>query len=216
MSIRRTLRQNASKIVLLERHVRKKQMVIHDDQVRVFRTLVHRGNEALIELRALLAGAGISPRIQPRPQIGIIRQKRQLRAVPGLRQLRPLADLPERIDLLQPLQHRLVGHLMRLNPAQKIRPPLHHRRLRAGPKARGLGSSMDPARALRCPCPWADLYDERSSCIHPCDSPGARMISREASRKLSRNHCRRQLKNRCAWSAAIDRTEQMPYSAFIK
>ncbi len=64
----RILRQNAAEIVLLQRQVSEEKMMIHDDQVRFLGPLLHRGNEALLEVRALLPRAGIASRIQARPQ----------------------------------------------------------------------------------------------------------------------------------------------------
>ena len=124
---RRIFRQNTAEIILLQRQIREKQMMIHDDQVGILRPLVHRGHKTLVKLRAFLSRAGVPPRIQSRPQIRIIRQKRKLRAIARLRQLRPIPNLPERIDLFQTLEHRRVGHLVRLHATQKIRPPLHYR-----------------------------------------------------------------------------------------
>src|SRR6266852_3543687 len=126
---RRIFRQDASEIVLLQRQVRKKQVMVHDDQIRFLRPLLHRGDEAFPELRALLPRAGVPARVHPRPQLRIVRQKRKLRAIPGLRQLRPILDLPELLHFLHAFEHRLVRHLVQLRAAQKIRPPLHHRDL---------------------------------------------------------------------------------------
>jgi len=56
-------------------------MVIHDDQVGFAGPLLHRRKETLVEVRALLSRARVASRIDPRPQIGIVRKKRQLRAI---------------------------------------------------------------------------------------------------------------------------------------
>jgi hypothetical protein len=69
---RRIFRQYAPEIILLQRQIREKQMVIHDNQVRILRSLMHRCNKTGIEVRALLPGARIAARVQPRPQIRII------------------------------------------------------------------------------------------------------------------------------------------------
>src|SRR5439155_17936573 len=75
------LRQNTAEIVMLQCKVREKQMVVHDNQVGIACTTVHRGHEAVVEVGALLSSAGLAPRIQPGPQIRIVRKERQLRAV---------------------------------------------------------------------------------------------------------------------------------------
>ena len=123
---RRIFRQDAPEIVLLQRQVREKQMVIHDDQVGLFGQLVHARQKAWIKRRALLARARIPSRVQPPPKLRIIRQERQFRAVPRFRYFRPILDLPERIQLLHALQQRLILHMMQLRDAQKIRAPFHH------------------------------------------------------------------------------------------
>ena len=130
----RIFRQNAAEIVLLERQVGKEQMVIHNDQIGLFGPLLHGGQETLIEVRALLAGAGVAPRIHARPQIRIVREKRQLTAVARFREFRPVADLLERVDFFHPFQHGLVGYLMELRKAQEVRSPLHHRHSQVGRK----------------------------------------------------------------------------------
>src|SRR5258708_28411156 len=82
--------------------------MVHDDQIRFLRPLLHRGDEAIPELRALLPRAGVPARVHPRPQLRIVRQKRKLRAIPGLRQLRPILDLPELLHFLHAFEHRQI------------------------------------------------------------------------------------------------------------
>ena len=64
--------KDAAEVVLLEREVGEKQMVIHDDQVGVFGALMHRGDEALIELGTFLAGAGVAARVEAHPKVGVV------------------------------------------------------------------------------------------------------------------------------------------------
>src|SRR5438876_9144396 len=92
---RRIFRQDAAEIVLLQRQVRKEQMVIDDDQVSFLCALVHAGHKTWIERRAVLARAGVPSRVQLSPKLGIIRQEGEFRAVTGLRQSRPVLDLAE-------------------------------------------------------------------------------------------------------------------------
>ena len=86
--------------------------MIHDNQLGLFRALVHPRHETWIKRWALLPRAGVAPRVKTPPQVRIVRQKRQLRAVACLRQLRPILDLPQRVDFLKTLQRRLVQHLI--------------------------------------------------------------------------------------------------------
>ena len=45
--------------------------MVDDNQVRVFGALVHGGQETLLKFRALLAGAGVAPGVNTRPQFSI-------------------------------------------------------------------------------------------------------------------------------------------------
>ena len=124
---RRVLRQNAAEIVLLQRQVGEKKVMIHDDQVRIFRPLVHLRNETFVKLRAFLAGASVATGINAGPQIRVVGQKRKLGAISSFREFCPLADLAKRVDFLHAAQHRLIGHGMRLRQTKKIGSALHHR-----------------------------------------------------------------------------------------
>ena len=77
----RILRQNAAEIVLLQRQIGKEQMMVDNDQVGFFRSLVHPRHKTRIERRALFPRAGVPPRVELSPQFRIVRQKRQLRSV---------------------------------------------------------------------------------------------------------------------------------------
>ena len=48
-------------------------MMVHDDQVGFLCALVHRGDEASVELGALLPGAEVAARVNAMPQVGVIR-----------------------------------------------------------------------------------------------------------------------------------------------
>jgi len=72
-----------------------------------------------IKRRAILARAGVAPRVQPGPQIRVIRQKCQLGAVSGLGHFRPILDLAERIQLFHSLEQRLVHRLVQFRNAQE-------------------------------------------------------------------------------------------------
>src|ERR1700688_589160 len=102
-------------------------MMIDDDEVGFFSALVHGGDEALVEVIALLSGAGVTPGIEAGPEIGIVRKKSQFAAVPGFGEFGPFANLAESVNLLEAFQQRLMGHLIDAGVAEKIRTALHHR-----------------------------------------------------------------------------------------
>ena len=54
-----------------------------------------------------------------------LRQFGQLGAIAGLGRLLPVADDVELVDLLQPVQHRLVGQVVKLLAAEIIAAPFH-------------------------------------------------------------------------------------------
>jgi hypothetical protein len=91
-----------------------------------FLALMHRGDEALIELGAFLARACVAARIEAHPQIGIVGKECELGAIAGLGHFRPIVDLAKRVDFFEAFEHRLIGHLMRFDAAKKIRAALHH------------------------------------------------------------------------------------------
>ena len=127
-------RKDAAEIIFFQGQVGEKQVVVDDDQVRVFGALVHGGQETLLKFGALLAGAGVAPRIHARPQLGVVRQKGKFRAVAGFRQAGPVLDLPESVHFLHAAQNRLVGHGMHFCEAKEIGAALHHRDLEFGAK----------------------------------------------------------------------------------
>ena len=71
------------------------------------------------------ADAAIGARVQLGPQMAVLGQLGQLGAVAGLGRLLPIADDAEVVDLLQPVQHRLVGEVVELLAAQIIAAALH-------------------------------------------------------------------------------------------
>ena len=131
---RRILRQNAAKIVLAQRQVGEKQMMIDDDHIRVGGPPVHRRNEASLELHAFLPGASFAPGVQPRPQVRLVGQKAQFRPVAGLGQAPPVANLANQSSLFQAPQYRLPLHLVNLMPAEEVRAAFHHRYFQFGGK----------------------------------------------------------------------------------
>ena len=81
-------------------------MMIDDDDVAFVRAPVHFGDEAALELLALLAGAEIAARVHLVPR-RLDSGRVYLGAVAGLGGLLPLADDLEVGDLFQAVEHRL-------------------------------------------------------------------------------------------------------------
>ena len=106
--------------------------MIHDDEVRVLRALVHGGDEAAVEFRALLAGAQIAARVDAIPKVGVVGKKSEFVAIAGFGKLRPVANLREPVHFVDALQHRLPVHLVHLLTAQKIGAALHQRGFQVG------------------------------------------------------------------------------------
>src|SRR5579862_7243146 len=125
---RRIFRKDRPEIVLANCKVGKKERVVHNNQVRFLRPLVHRRDETVLKLRAFLSRAKIAARVNPVPKLGVVRQKSQFAAVARLRQLLPILDLREPVHFVDAFQHRLPHHLVYLLTAEKIRSPLHQRR----------------------------------------------------------------------------------------
>src|ERR1700693_2185360 len=102
-------------------------MMIHNDEVRFLGPLVHGGDKAALEFRALLAGAKVAARVDAVPHFGTVGKKRELAPVARFGQLLPVADLRKPIDFIEPLQSWLALHQVDLLTAQEIRAPLHQR-----------------------------------------------------------------------------------------
>src|SRR5580698_2680731 len=100
-------------------------MMVDDDDVALHRLSPHLGDEASVELAALLSGAGISPRIELRPEHTSFRQLGKLGAVAGARRLFPYGNCPILLNLLQSTQHWLIGQVVQFLTAQIIVAPLH-------------------------------------------------------------------------------------------
>src|ERR1039457_1168900 len=82
-------------------------------------------NEAAVKLLALRADAAVGARIQLGPQMAVLRQFGQLRAVAAFGGLLPVADDAELADLFQSVQQRLSGEVVELLAAEIIAAALH-------------------------------------------------------------------------------------------
>src|SRR5208337_52882 len=111
--------------LLLDRQIRKEEMMIDDHYVALRRPAPHLGDEAAVKLAALLPGAGVGAGVQFVPQRARVGHARQFGAVADGRELLPTRNFGEMIDLLQAAQHRISGEVVELLAAQVIAASLH-------------------------------------------------------------------------------------------
>ena len=104
-------------------------MVVDDDQVGFGRALVHPGDEAALELRALLARAGLATGVYLPPEIARVGKVLEFRAVARLGMLFPAANLGIELHFREAREHRLLLEVVKLLPAKIILTPLHQRGL---------------------------------------------------------------------------------------
>ena len=82
--------------------------MIRNDDVRLGGALVHPGDEATVELLALLPRAGFAARVDAGPQRARVGQAVEFHPVARLGAPLPVADLRVLVGLLQAVQHRLL------------------------------------------------------------------------------------------------------------
>ena len=90
------VRQNARRVGLPDRQIRKEQMMIHDHDVRFHRLLPHQRKKAAVEVHAFRADASFAPRIQSGPEIGVLAAEPNSERSPVSRGLRPIEDFLKR------------------------------------------------------------------------------------------------------------------------
>ncbi len=112
----RVIRQHASIGAVAQREIGKEEMMIDDDDVRLRRAVAHARNEARIKVGTLLAQTGLRARVDVSPEGKVLRQIRQLCAIPYLGSLDPMTDLFEIIHLIETVENRRVSGAM--NPLQ--------------------------------------------------------------------------------------------------
>ncbi len=116
---------DAAEIVVLHRQVGEEQVMIDDDDVALMRAAVHFGQEAALELLALLAGAQIAARVQLLPGGAGFGQRLDLGAIAGGGGLLPFADDLKVGDFFQAAQNRLAIGVVDLLPAGEVGAALH-------------------------------------------------------------------------------------------
>ena len=99
--------------------------MIDDDDVALGGAAAHLGDEAALELLAVGADAAVGAGVELGPEMAVLGHISQLRAVAGLGRLLPVADDAEVVDLLQSVQHRLGGEVVKLLAAKIIAASLH-------------------------------------------------------------------------------------------
>src|SRR5581483_10404715 len=95
--------------LLPDREVGEEQMMIDDDDVALGRAAMHLGDEAAVELLALLADAGVGARVEFGPELIVFRQQRELGPVAGFRGPLPVGDHAKLLDLIEPAQDGLFA-----------------------------------------------------------------------------------------------------------
>ncbi len=117
--------QDTCELHLLQSQIGEKQVVIHDDDVRLGRPLVHPRNETPFELRAFLPRAQLPAGVNPGPEFARIRQFPEFRTVSGLGPFFPFADFRVLLYLFHSVQHRLFFEVVKFLAAQVVLPALH-------------------------------------------------------------------------------------------
>src|SRR2546421_9485767 len=113
---RRVVRKHRAVSAVTQSQVRKEEVMIHDDYVRIDRPLPHARDEARIEVRTFLAQTGIRPRIDVPPERKILRQVRKFSPVARFGAGDPVKYFIKLIDLFEPFEKRHA--LSALDPMQ--------------------------------------------------------------------------------------------------
>src|SRR5664279_5903347 len=99
--------------------------MIDDDDVALGGAAAHLGDETAVKLLALGADTAVGARVEFGPQMAVLRQFGQFRAVAGFGGLLPIADDAELVDLFQPVQHWLIGKVVEFLAAEIVAATLH-------------------------------------------------------------------------------------------
>src|SRR5258706_6639363 len=101
----RIIRQHRAIRSIAEGQIRKKQMMVHDDDVRIDGPLAHAGNKARLEIRALLTQTSIRTRVDVTPEREVLRKVCQLSSIAGVGLRDPAKYFIKVIDLVEALEH---------------------------------------------------------------------------------------------------------------
>ena len=113
-----------------QREIREEEVVVDYDHVRFRGLLPHAKDETAIVVRALGSDALIRRRRQVAPGGEVLRELAQLRAVAGLRGLRPRGDGVEDGRFLAHREGRIAQELLEPQQAEIVLPPLEEGDLR--------------------------------------------------------------------------------------
>ena len=111
--------------LVAEREIGEEQVMVDDDDVAFLCALVHQGQEAALEVGALLPRAHVAAGIELGPGGAVFGQLLDFGAVAELRGLLPLADDLEIGDLFQPGECRLLIGVVDFLPAGVVIAALH-------------------------------------------------------------------------------------------
>src|SRR6266404_4083474 len=103
----RVIRQHRAIRAVAQSQIGKKQMMVHDDDVRIDGPLAHAGNKARLEIRALLTQTSIRTRVDVTPEREVLRKVCQLCPIAGAGLRDPTKYSIKVIDLVEALEH---GH----------------------------------------------------------------------------------------------------------
>ena len=111
--------------VVAQREVGEEEVMVDDDDVALHRALVHGGDEAAVEIGALLPGAKIAARVDLGPRGAALGQRLDLGAVAEFGGLLPVRDDLEIGDLFEPGEHGVLVGVVDLLAARVVVAPLH-------------------------------------------------------------------------------------------
>src|SRR6185312_12449375 len=105
---------------LLDGQIRKKQVVVDDDDVAFYRPPVHLRDEAFVPRAAFLSKAGTGAGVQFGPKCACLWKPGEFRAISRLSGLLPCSDCPVLLNLLEPAEHGLIGKVVKLFAAKIV------------------------------------------------------------------------------------------------
>src|SRR6266404_3065889 len=102
----RVIRQHRAICTITQSKIGKEEVMIYNDDISIDRALAHPGDEARLEVRALLTETSIGARVDMPPERKILRKIRKLGSVARFCFGAPTKDFIKVIDLIEPFQDR--------------------------------------------------------------------------------------------------------------
>src|SRR5579883_1510317 len=100
-------------------------MMVDDDDVALGGATSHLGYEAAVVLRTFLPCAAFGASVQLRPQLAGFGQDFEFGAIPSLRLFFPIRYRPILIDLIEPIENRLIREVIKFLAAEIVIAALH-------------------------------------------------------------------------------------------